>query len=197
MKFSGEVSLIAILSTQAALFASCMASSLAAPSLTAAPTLAGAPGGQVDPAQMQRMIAKSKELGEIQRKFEEQGAAKPSSLKTKEEIESRIALLDQLIKVTNEQSRMIRENGGNAQDGEVFSNLQGMQKHQRAQLVFLKSNFGKWTVGSDGEVEYTVPKPELDAFNKSIHDFNEIRIKQLELLRARAEARKKQKGQSD
>jgi hypothetical protein len=145
---------------------------------------------------MQKMIAKSKELGELQRKFEEQGAAKPSSLKTQEDVESRIVLLDQLIKVTNEQAKMIRENGGNAQDGEVFSNLQGMQKQSRVQLVFLKNYFGKWKVGTDGEVEYTVPKPDLDAFNKSIHDFNDIRIKQLELLRARAEARRKLKGGS-
>ncbi len=174
MKFSREVQLYA--TAQAALFAICMVSAVAAP---------------VDPAQMQRMIAKSKELGEFQRKFEELGAAKPSTIKTKEDAENRIAVLDQLIRATNEQSKMIRENGGNAQDAEVFANLQGMQKRSREQLLFLRDYFGKWKVADDGEVEYTVPKPALDAFNKSIYEFNEIRIKQLELLRARAEARKK------
>lgn len=196
MKFSGEIQLLAVVAAQTALVASCATSVFAAPAPSATFTFAAAPGGQVDPAQMQRMIAKSKELGELQRKFEEQGAAKPSSLKTKEDVEDRIVLLDQLIKVTNEQAKMIRENGGNAQDGEVFANLQGMQKQSRVQLVFLKNYFGKWKVGTDGEVEYTVPKPELDAFNKSIHDFNDFRIKQLELLRARAEARRKQKRES-
>jgi hypothetical protein len=196
MKFSRKIHLLAVGVAQSASFVSCAASTVAAPTPSATHVLNAAPGGQVDPAQMQKMIAKSKELGELQRKFEEQGAAKPSSLKTQEDVESRIVLLDQLIKVTNEQAKMIRENGGNAQDGEVFSNLQGMQKQSRVQLVFLKNYFGKWKVGTDGEVEYTVPKPDLDAFNKSIHDFNDIRIKQLELLRARAEARRKLKGGS-
>lgn len=196
MRFFGILQVAAIGSVQAALMWQYAASAIAAPVSFATSSLSAAPGGQVDPAQMQRMIAKSKELGELQRKFEEQGAAKPSSLKTKEDVEDRIVLLDQLIKVTNEQAKMIRENGGNAQDGEVFANLQGMQKQSRVQLVFLKNYFGKWKVGTDGEVEYTVPKPELDAFNKSIHDFNDFRIKQLELLRARAEARRKQKRES-
>lgn len=174
MKFSREVQLYA--TAQAALLAICMVSAVAAP---------------VDPAQMQKMIAKSKELGGFQRKFEELGAAKPSTIKTKEDAETRIAVLDQLIRATNEQSKMIRENGGNAQDAEVFANLQGMQKKSREQLLFLRDHFGKWKASDDGEVEYTVPKAELDAFNKSIREFNEIRIKQLELLRARAEARRK------
>ena len=174
MKFSRELQLYA--TAQAALLAICMVSAVAAP---------------VDPAQMQKMIAKTKELSEFQRKFEELGAAKPSTIKSKEDAENRIAVLDQLIRATNEQSKMIRENGGNAQDAEVFANLQGMQKKSREQLVFLRDHFGKWKASDDGEVEYTVPKAELDAFNNSIHEFNELRIKQLELLRARAEARKK------
>jgi len=174
MKFSREVQLYA--TAQAVLLAFCMVSAVAAP---------------VDPAQMQKMIAKSKELGEFQRKFEELGAAKPSTIKSKEDADNRIAVLDQLIRATNEQSKMIRQNGGSAQDAEVFANLQGMQKRSREQLLFLRDHFGKWKVGDDGEVEYTVPKAELDAFNKSLYEFNEIRIKQLELLRARAEARKK------
>ena len=176
MKFSKKVQLLTLATSQIAWFASCGASAIAAP---------------VDPAQMQKMIAKTKELGELQRKFEELGAARPSTIKSKEEAENRIAVLDQLIRTTNEQSKMIRENGGNAQDTQVFANLQGMQKQSRLQLLFLKNNFGKWKVVADGEVEYTVPKAELDAFNDSIHEFNDIRIKQLELLRARAEARKK------
>ncbi len=181
MNLSKKAQLLAIAIIQGAFFASCTPSAICAP---------------VDPAQMQKMIAKSKELREVQTKFEELGAARPSSIKSKEDAENRIAVLDQVMKATNEQSKMIRENGGTAQDLEVFANLQGMQKRSREQLLFLKKHFGNWKVVGD-EVEYTVPKAELDAFNNSIHEFNEIRIKQFDLLRARAEARKKQNGASN
>lgn len=181
MNLSKKAQLLAIAIVQGAFSVNCAPSAIAAP---------------VDPAQMQKMIAKSKELREVQTKFEELGAAKPSSIKSKEDAENRIAVLDQVIKATNEQSKMIRENGGTAQDLEVFANLQGMQKRSKEQLLFLKKHFGKWKVVGD-EVEYTVPKAELDAFNNSIHEFNEIRIKQFDLLRARAEARKKQNGASN
>ncbi len=74
----------------------------------------------INPAPMQKMIAKTKELGELQRKFEELGAVKPSTIKTKEDAVNRIAVLDRLIRTTYEQSKRSRENGGNAQDTEVF-----------------------------------------------------------------------------
>lgn len=148
----------------------------------------------VDPDKMQQMIANTKEMSKLQKEFEDLGGAKAGTIKSKTEIDTRITLLDSLSKVTNTQSRMVKENGGNEQDGEVFANLLGMQKKSREQLVFLKKHFGKWKVEANGEVDYKVPQSELEAYQKSIRELGDIQIKQLELLRARAEARRKAKS---
>ena len=144
-------------------------------------------------ASLQKLIANTKEFGELQRKFEELGAAKVATIKSKEDVENRIAALDELIKVTNKQVKLTKESGGNAQDLQVLENLRGMQEKTREQLIFFKNNYGKWKISEGGEAEYSVPKDELDKFAECLSAYNAIRINQMELLQSRAEARKKAK----
>lgn len=145
---------------------------------------------------LKRLVANTKELGELQRKFEELGGTKVATIKSKEDVENRMAVLDELMKVTNKQDRLTKENGGNSQDAQVLANLRGLQEKSREQLLFFKNNYGKWKINEDGEAEYSVPKPELDKFAASLKEYNAIRIKQFELLQARAEARKKLQKQN-
>ncbi len=147
---------------------------------------------------MKRLVANTQMVGDLQRKFNELGGAKVGTLKSIEDVDNRISVLDELIWATNEQTRLTRENGGNDQDAQVLGNLHAMQLQTREQLMFFKNNFGKWKVSESGEAEYSVPKEEMDKFTESLREYNAIRIKQMELLQARAEARKKlQKKSSD
>jgi hypothetical protein len=180
---------LAILIIQIALFAGCAVNEACAQVRPASPA---------DSESMKRLIANTQMLGGLQRKFDELGGAKVGTLKSKEDVDNRISVLDELIWATNEQTRLTRESGGNDQDALVLGNLHGMQLQTREQLMFFKNNYGKWKVSESGEAEYSVPKEEMDKFTESLREYNAIRIKQLELLQARAEARKKlQKKSSD
>ncbi len=174
--------LLAILFIQIFLFATCAANEASAQRRAASPT---------DSDSMQRLVANTKVVGELQRKFEELGAAKVGTLKSKEDVENRISVLDELIWATNEQTKLTRECGGNAQDAQVLGNLHEMQLKTREQLVFFSNNYGKWKVSENGEAEYSVAKEDMDKFTNSLRELNAIRIKQMELLQSRAEARKK------
>lgn len=145
---------------------------------------------------LKRLVANTKELGELQRKFEELGGTKVATIKSKEDVENRIVVLDELMKVSSKQEGLTKENGGNAQDLQVLANLRGLQEKSREQLLFFKANYGKWKINEDGEAEYSVPKADLDKFAASLKEYNAIRIKQFELLQARAEARKKLQKQN-
>lgn len=180
---------LAILTIQTALFVGCAVNEACAQVRQASPE---------NSESMKRLVANTQMVGDLQRKFNEMGGAKVGTLKSIEDVDERISVLDELIWATNEQTRLTRESGGSDQDAQVLRNLHAMQLQTREQLMFFKNNFGKWKVSESGEAEYTVPKEEMDKFTESLREYNAIRIKQMELLQARAEARKKlQKRSSD
>ncbi len=125
------------------------------------------------------------------------GGATVKSIKSKQDLEKRIAALDKVTISAQQLNKVCQDNGADARDKRILNIEHEMLLKTREQLVFYKTHYGKWQIAPSGMVSYAVKPAELQSFNRSVRDIKALGNEQLKLLKEKNDAKLKSLKKED
>ena len=121
--------------------------------------------------------------------FKSLGGAKVETLKSREDLDNRIAMVDDLTAKSKQVEAACAANDPDPANLRTLDLEQQLLGKIRQQLMFYKAHYGKWQTSPSGPTRFAVSPAELAQFNSVAADIKSLGAQQMQLMKKNTEER--------